>query len=271
MTDLPPYRSSIPGRLGSVGRIDGDQLVVTVEPRPSTSHLGAVRASVLTFAADAVAGVTVDEDPDQWSFTSELALRVQPRRVDGLVEVRAEVLRRGRRSATCAVRMWSADGAPYAHSVLSFAHVGRRPGDPIKVDLRAGDAFDGWGRGIEPLDRPLREAAGIEVVDPAAGVVEMVLNPDLLNPAGALQGAMVALLVEAGAEELIGHRLGGPALVTDLDIRYLAQSRVGPLRTRCEALGPEPDAGVVVELVDQTSGQVTVHAYARAVPADAIS
>ena len=51
------------------------------------------------------------------------------------------------------------------------------------------------------LDKPLREEAGVEVLDASAGVVGEVV-PELLNPAGTLQGAMVALVAEAAAEEL---------------------------------------------------------------------
>jgi acyl-coenzyme A thioesterase PaaI-like protein len=265
MTDLPPHRSSIPGRLGATGRIEGDELVVTMVPRPETMHLGVLRASALSYAADAVAGVTIDDDPEQWSFTSELSVRVVPRPIDGPVEARTRVLRHGRRSSTCSVRMTTTDGVPCAYSVLSFARVDRRPTDPVKPFPSGKDHFHGWGEGIEPLDRPLREAAGIEVVDASAGVIELALGPNLLSPAGALQGAMVALVIESAAEELVGHRTAGPALVTDIDIRYLAQSRVGPLRTRCEQMGPDPDAPVVVEVVDQTTGQLTIYGYARAI------
>jgi hypothetical protein len=77
---------------------------------------------------------------------------------------------------------------------------------------------------------------------------------------------MVALVAECAAEELVGHRSGSPVLVTELDVRYLAQSRVGPVRTRCQQLGTAPDSPVVVELIDAPTGQLMTHVYARAVP-----
>ena len=266
MTDIPPYRSSIPGRLGATGTVAGDELIVHLAARPETTHLGALRASVLAFAADSVAGVTVDDDPEQWSFTSELALRMRSQPPTGPLEARTEVLRRGRRSSTCTVRMSGPDGELHAHSVLTFAHVGRRPGDPEKPNQLGRQGFHGWGVGIEPLDRPLREAAGIEVVDAAHGVIELALNDNLLNPAGALQGAMTALVVECGAEEFVGHRVGAPVLVTELDIRYLGQSNVGPVCSSCRLLGDGPDAAVEVQLVDTGVDRISTLAYARAVP-----
>jgi acyl-coenzyme A thioesterase PaaI-like protein len=48
----------------------------------------------------------------------------------------------------------------------------------------------------------LREEAGIEVIDAAEGVVQVEVTPGLRNPAGTLQGAMVALLAEAAAPPL---------------------------------------------------------------------
>ena len=56
--------------------------------------------------------------------------------------------------------------------------------------------------GSRTLDRPLREEAGIVVLDPSAGALEMQVTPEFRNPAGTLQGAMVALFAEAAAEEL---------------------------------------------------------------------
>ena len=66
------------------------------------------------------------------------------------------------------------------------------------------------------------------MLDPLAGALEMPVTPELRNPAGTLQGAMVALLAEAAAEELVSARFGLPAVVTELDLRYLAQTGDGP-------------------------------------------
>ena len=81
------------------------------------------------------------------------------------------------------------------------------------------------------------------MVDAATGVVEVDVAPHVRNPAGTLQGAMVALVAESAAEELVGHR-NGPAVVTEIDVRYLAQAPVGPVRTSCRVLGDAADAPV---------------------------
>jgi hypothetical protein len=54
-------------------------------------------------------------------------------------------------------------------------------------------------------------------------------------------------------------------VVTDLDLRYLGQARVGPVRTRTRLLGDDAGSPVQIELVDRSSDTVTTLVYARAV------
>jgi acyl-coenzyme A thioesterase PaaI-like protein len=95
----------------------------------------------------------------------------------------------------------------------------------------------------------------------------MAVRPEVCNPAGTIQGAMVALVVEAATEDLLEAN-GQPAIVTDLDIRYLGQATVGPVRTRCRSVGDDLSAhpAVQVELVDLAADRVTTLAYARTAP-----
>ena len=74
---------------------------------------------------------------------------------------------------------------------------------------------------------------------------------------------MVALVAEAAAEEMASARFGSAAVVTELDLRYLAQTGAGPVRSRCELLGDGPDAPMQVELVDTSSDRLTTLVYAR--------
>ena len=104
------------------------------------------------------------------------------------------------------------------------------------------------------------------MIDAAAGVVQVELTSDLRNPAGTLQGAMVALVAEAATEELVSSLAGSPVIVTDLDLRYLERTQAGPVRTRSRLLGAGPDAAVQVELVDLSTDRTTTLVYARAVP-----
>ena len=160
------------------------------------------------------------------------------------------------------VDLVTGEGEPVATGAIGFARVQRRETDPPKPSVppeRVTTIFDG----SSTLTRPLREEAGIAVLDSTAGVVEMDVTPELRNPAGTLQGAMVALVAEAAAEELASARFDLPAVVIDLDLRYLAQTGAGPVQTRCCLLGDGPDAPIQVEIFDRSSDRLTTLVYAR--------
>ncbi len=265
MTDVPPDGLHIPGQLGVTATLVDGALVLQLEPRPEVLVHGAVRASVLAFLIDAVAGIVVDDDMDAWALTSDMSVRMRPRLAPARVDASERVLRRGRRSMTSTVELTSDEGEPVAAGAIGFAKIPRRDTDPPKPQVTPERSLAIF-RGAAGLGRPLREEAGIEVLDPSHGEVQMEVTSKVRNPAGTLQGAMVALLAEAAAEELVSAELGSPAVVVDLDLRYLAQAREGLVRTRARLLGPGPDAPVEVELVDTTLDRLTTLVYARAVP-----
>ncbi|MEZ5143798.1 MAG: hypothetical protein R2726_23540 [Acidimicrobiales bacterium] len=266
MTDLPIGATAIPNRLGTTMSWDGDDLVTHLTPMPSTMVAGALRASAGVFLVDVAAGIQVDTDPEAWTFTSDLSLRLPaapaPRRVDA----RTTVLRGGRRSVTADVALTDETGAPWGWSTLGFTRVPRRPDDPAKPEVRADELAAVWAR-IPLLEEPLREAADVRVLDPSRGEAEVDVRPDLTNPAGALQGAMVALLIEIAAEELASHHAGAPRIVTELDLRFLGQGRVGPVRSRAWSIGRPEDEVLRVELRDGgADGKLLTTALVRTRP-----
>src|SRR5690606_21895548 len=264
MTDLPANVSSVPARLGATASLDERGLVTSLVPEPNELHHGILRLSVLTYLVDVAAGVTLDTDPARWTFTTDLSLRMRPVAApDGVVSW-TTLLRQGGRSAHGLVHVVDREGAPLADGAIGFAHVARRPDDPPKPAVSPEMLVEAFSDEVR-LGGPLRDEAGIVALDPAAGVVEIAVTPEVCNPALTLQGAMVALLAEAATEDLVSHRLGGPAVVVDLDVRYLAQSGAGPVRTRCRPLGDAPDAPVEVQLVDTATDRVVTLAYTRAV------
>jgi len=249
VTDLPVDEASIPSRLGTSVTWDGAELVGHLEPLPATRIGTALRASVVAFLVDAAAGLLVDSDPEAWTFTSDLSLRLPAAPAPARLDAFTTVLRGGRRSVTADVALVDDAGAPWGWSTIGFTRLERRPGDPEKpiIDLSQASAI--WEQ-IPPLDEPLRAAAGVRVLDAAEGRVEIGLRPDLANPAGALQGAIVALLAEVAAEELATHNAGAPRMVTELDIRFLGQGRGGPVRSQAWCIGPPSDEVFRVELRD---------------------
>jgi len=266
MTDLPANIASVPARLGATGLVDERGLVIELEPQDEELHHGVLRASVIAFAVDVVAGVTLDTDPEAWTFTTDLSLRMRPIPAPAKITASGTILRQGRRSAHCRVDVVDGQGAEVAVSALGFAHVPRKPTDPTKPIVSPMDVaalFSSHDR----ITRSLREEAEIIPIDPGAGVVELAVRPEVCNPAGTIQGAMVALVAEAATEDLLGST-GQPVVVTDLDIRYLGQATVGPVRSRCRLLGDDLSScpPVQVELIDLATGRTTTLAYTRAVP-----
>ena len=102
------------------------------------------------------------------------------------------------------------------------------------------------------LAEPFAGALGIEVVDAAAGVVELPVLEWACNSMGALQGGAVGAVVEQAALVALERAAAAPFAVTDLQLTYLSFGRVGPLRTETDVLVAQPDRGVAhVELFDK--------------------
>lgn len=108
--------------------------------------------------------------------------------------------------------------------LATFTRVPQRHGDPDQphIDL---DQLTEFLAQVPTLDVPVREVAGIEVIDASSGLVELTLRPDLANPSGASQGAMVAF----------GRRGGSRRTV--VDDTWIAAGRNGPRH-----LVPHPSA-----------------------------
>jgi acyl-coenzyme A thioesterase PaaI-like protein len=264
MTDVSTAGSSLPSRLGVAARFENEQLILEIRPQAETLHHGIIRASALSFIIDVVAGVPLDRDSEMWTLTSDMTVRMRPVPAPERIDATCEILRQGGRSAVTLVDLRTDRGEPIATGAIGFVKVPRKPNDPPKPNVPVGQ-FPAIFRDPMTLTRPVREEARIEVIDAAEGIVEVEVTADLRNPAGTLQGAMVALLAEAAAEDLMEARFDANFVVTDLDLRYLRRTEVGPVRTRSTLLGTGAEASVQVELVDTSTGEITTLVYARAV------
>ncbi len=264
MTDVSGPGPSVPNRLGVTARFEEGTLILDLRPQAETLHHGMVRASVLSFVIDVVAGIPLDQDPAMWTLTSDMSVRMRPVPAPERIEATSTILRQGRRSATSLVELKTDRGAPIATGAIGFAKVARKATDPPKPNVPLGQVPSIF-RDPTTLARPLRDEAGVQVIDAAEGIVQVEVTPALTNPAGTLQGAMVALLAEAAAEELMATRFDSRFVVTELDLRYLRKTAAGPVRTRSSLLGTGPDAPVQVELVDTSTDEITTLVYAGTV------
>jgi acyl-coenzyme A thioesterase PaaI-like protein len=265
VTDIPERGTPVPARLGVTARHLDGELILDLTPRPETLHHGIVRASVLSYVIDAASGIPIDDDPGVWTLTTDMTVRMRPVPAPARLRSVNRVVRRGGRSITGVVDLVDDAGTPLAFGAIGFTRVARKPTDPPKP-LVTPEWIVELFRDLPGLDRPLREEAGMEAVDPACGVVQVELTPELRNPAGTLQGAMVALVAEAAAEDLVAARFGIPAVVTDLDLRYLARTGDGPVRTTTRVLGDGPEAAIEVGLVDLSTDTLTTLVHTRARP-----
>jgi acyl-coenzyme A thioesterase PaaI-like protein len=247
VTDLS---ESLPGRLGIVGGLGEDGLEhVRLAPYPEIVHGGVVHISVLTLMADMLGGWVATQYADgDWVFTTDLSVRAPERRVPALLVATAKAQRVGKKNVATEVWLHDERGSLFAYSHVGFVRMGRRPGDNPNPDFALAAAQ--WGTRPR-ITRPFVDEAGIAVVDAATGSVEVELRDVLRNPAGAMQGAMVAFVGEVAAEALATHHLGALQVVTDIDVRYLAMGRIGPIVSRAEFIGDPMHGAVSVELRDR--------------------
>jgi acyl-coenzyme A thioesterase PaaI-like protein len=258
---------SLPGRLGIVGGLGEDGLEhVRLAPYPEIVHGGVVRITLLTLMADMLGGWVATQYADgDWVFTTDLSVRAPDRRVPELLIATATPQRVGKKNVAAEVRIHDERGSLFAHSHCGFIRMGRRPGDHPNPDFELAAAS--WGKRPR-ITRPLVDEAGIEVVDAASGHVEVELRDVLRNPAGAMQGAMVALVGEVAAEAIATHHLGAPQVVVDIDVRYLAMGRIGPIWSRAECIGDPRHGAISIELRDRGNGDRLMTALlARTAPA----
>jgi acyl-coenzyme A thioesterase PaaI-like protein len=245
---------TIPARLGIESEWrDGELDHLRLEPYPEIVHHGVVHISVYALVADMMGGWVADQHSHHdWVFTTDLSVRAPILRVPDVITATGRGLRvgKGTIATDVHVRDGAGAGAVIAYSHAGFIRIGRRYGDDPKPDFQS--AAERWSAARPArIAEPLVRAVGIDVVDAACGEVAVELRDELRNPAGAMQGAMVALVGEVAAEELVAHHLGRPQVVTDLDVRYLAMGRIGPVRAQATLIGAPEHRSVHVELRDE--------------------
>lgn len=199
--------------------------------------------------ADTVVGMALEMAIEDWTFTTDFSFRRGAMRASSEIHAVAKPMRHGRRLLVEEVDYTDDDGEMVGHAQITFMRTPLRAGE-TKPDI-AGIRERMAGAEVPRLDAPVHELAGIEVVDAASG--HFILDPHdaVRRPGGFVQGAIVTLLGEMAAQGLAEHKLGGPCVVTDLDVRYLIGGRTGPLSTTASWIGPPDRRTIRVDLVDE--------------------
>ena len=102
------------------------------------------------------------------------------------------------------------------------------------------------------LTKPILEAMNVVFPPDDPATAEIAVDPYLQNTLGALQGGVVAILMESAAERLATSILAGIVRTRGLELQYLKLGRKGPIFARARVLARTP-AGLVarVELFDR--------------------
>jgi acyl-coenzyme A thioesterase PaaI-like protein len=234
---------------------------------------GRPRVGVVAVIADMIAGQTaIREVAPSWIATGNLGLTVGELPTSGTLEGRPRVLRKGATTIVIEVELDHLESdRPVGLSTLGFSILPRR--NAMQAALHEARSGDGVGTLYAPagrgLGKPLLEAMGVafDPADPA--VAEVPLDPYLQNTLGALQGGVVAILMEATAERLARARLGGAVRVRGIELQYLKLGRKGPIAARARELARTPWGLIArVELFDR--GDAEAHLTVATVPVERV-
>ncbi|MBV9953354.1 MAG: hypothetical protein JO291_15480 [Acidimicrobiia bacterium] len=224
---------------------------ITVAPvnDPVRNADGAAAIGFLVTLTDINAALValIAGQPD-WNATADLSLHTTNPLVGSLAVVDSRLVRAGSNLVTVATDVYDAGidadpdaalGQPdrprtsAATGLVTFARI------PRKASV-ASDGFDpatmiGQRRelvpGRPPPAVPVLERIGLQVVDPEAGVTELTRSEYVRNSFGAINGGVLGMVFEGAAEAAVPRHVAA-----DLQIHYLAQAKVGPVRTAATVL-----------------------------------
>jgi uncharacterized protein (TIGR00369 family) len=122
-------------------------------------------------------------------------------------------------------------------------------------DLEAGGARLVPGHAFEAFEWRV-------VADEAADwVMEMEVTPRVVNSSGALQGGLLATLIDsvAGMSVMRDDPTGGRPVTSEMQVSYLAGARVGPVRATAQILHRGRRSAVVrVDVRDVGAGDLNI-------------
>jgi acyl-coenzyme A thioesterase PaaI-like protein len=213
---------------------------------PEICSHGMPRGATLVMLVDVGAGWAAEKaSGDDWSFTVDIGIRRHPtvtERING-----TPIVQRAGRTVSIDFPMRDAEGAVTASGVSTFIRLPRRPQDPARPDFPE-NSMSVWQPAEAALDQLLAPT-------PTDEGLRVELRPELLNPAGILQGGVTALLAELAAQRTLEASTGRDLVVTSFDVRYVTMGRVGPFDAVVEPIGPET---AVVKVVDRGADDAVV-------------
>lgn len=202
-----------------------------------TSHHGMPFGACIVMLADVGCGYAAEvTSADDWTFTVDIGVRRTPAAIG---ELRGRpVVQRAGRTISIDLPLRDDSDAASATSVSTFIRLPRREQDPARPDF----PVDSMSWATQP-DGPIADLLGAE---PTAQGLTVDLRPELLNPAGILQGGVAALLGELAALRVL-EGTGSRLVSTSFDVRYVTMGRVGPFEAVVDPIGPTAAAVRVLD------------------------
>jgi acyl-coenzyme A thioesterase PaaI-like protein len=220
---------------------------------------GRVRAGILATLVDAIGGgLAAYAAAPGWIATADLDLQIfGPLAGARVVDAIGRVQRAGRSTVVLSVELTS-ESEPIGLATMTFAVLPRRDSNPVMPADRVTGPQSFISGPASGFAQPVLDELGLRTVDAAGGMVELVPTDYVENSLGAVQGGVVACIVERAAERALSHAAGRPLAPVGLQLSYLALAREGPIRASAGVLGVSPTWGSArVSLVDEGAGRST--------------
>jgi acyl-coenzyme A thioesterase PaaI-like protein len=214
---------------------------------------GATELGGVLTVVDLLAGaVCLGAVAPDWMATSALTFHLTEPLPPGVIVLSARIARAGRTTVAVEVDARPAPAGPsLGEGMVTFSRLVRREQNrslPLGGTEPASTfSFPSDGGAAIGAGGTLVRAIGCTVIEAAGGVTETPVDDYVRNSFGAMNGGVVATLIENAA--LAHARRGGSRpQVTDMVVHYLSQGRHGPVRTEVSAL--RAGASLRVEVVD---------------------
>ena len=235
---------------------EDDRPILSMPIAPALlAEAGGLRAGVAAMAADIVSGeLAVRAAQPGWVATSSLSLQLERLPDDGTLDVHPSLIRRGRTTIVLESRFRHVESdRELGLATTTFAVL------PARSELQRADR---WSERPEPvirlggdsggLDRPLDEAIGLAADPGDPSSIRLPLTDYVRNTLGAMQGGVVAILLESAALRGGAVRLGHRVRARSLEVHYLNLAKVGPVRAEARPLAALTDGALMrVELHDE--------------------
>ncbi len=219
---------------------------------------GCVRFGVVAMGADIIAGdAALRAVTPDWIATSSLSLQLAHLPRGGTLRIGSTLLRKGRTTAVLELALDVAeDATPVGRGTATFAVL------PTRTDFQRQthwiddpDPNVSFGGEAPSFGKPLLEALGVRFDPNDPSVARIDMSDYVVNSLGAMQGGVVAMLVDAAADHFAQSLLARPVRLAQVEIHYLKLGKIGPIRAQARDAGALGGGGRLLRVELRDEGQ----------------